>query len=191
MNHCELKLVVIGSGAVGKSCFTLNFVQGLFVEKYDPTIEDSYRKQLEVDGVQCALEILDTAGVDTFSSMRDLYYREADGVLLVYSIVSEASFKDVMEMYEALQRCRCENMPPMILVGNKSDLEDMRMVARQTGYDKAMNIGAAFCETSAKTGENVNEVFVQLVRAVLAKRKVMEKQLNGKKTKKHAACSVL
>lgn len=58
----EYKIVVLGSGGVGKSALTVQFVQEIFVEKYDPTIEDSYRKQVEVDGQQCMLEILDTAG---------------------------------------------------------------------------------------------------------------------------------
>ena len=58
----EYKIVVLGSGGVGKSALTVQFVQGIFVEKYDPTIEDSYRKQVEVEGQQCMLEILDTAG---------------------------------------------------------------------------------------------------------------------------------
>ena len=58
----EYKIVVLGSGGGGKSALTVQFVQGIFVEKYDPTIEDSYRKQVEVDGQQCMLEILDTAG---------------------------------------------------------------------------------------------------------------------------------
>ena len=64
----EYKLVVLGSGGVGKSALTVQFVQGIFVEKYDPTIEDSYRKQIEVDGQQCMLEILDTAGTVRFYS---------------------------------------------------------------------------------------------------------------------------
>lgn len=65
----EYKIVVLGSGGVGKSALTVQFVQGIFVEKYDPTIEDSYRKQVEVDGQQCMLEILDTAGTVSFSRM--------------------------------------------------------------------------------------------------------------------------
>lgn len=63
----EYKIVVLGSGGVGKSALTVQFVQGIFVEKYDPTIEDSYRKQVEVDGQQCMLEILDTAGTVSFN----------------------------------------------------------------------------------------------------------------------------
>lgn len=62
----EYKLVVLGSGGVGKSALTVQFVQGIFVEKYDPTIEDSYRKQIEIDNRQCMLEILDTAGTVSF-----------------------------------------------------------------------------------------------------------------------------
>lgn len=58
----EYKLVVLGSGGVGKSTLTVRFVQGVFIEKYDPTIEDSYRKKVEIDNEQCILEILDTAG---------------------------------------------------------------------------------------------------------------------------------
>ena len=68
----EYKIVVLGSGGVGKSALTVQFVQGIFVEKYDPTIEDSYRKQVEVDGQQCMLEILDTAGTVSDSRLQIL-----------------------------------------------------------------------------------------------------------------------
>ena len=68
----EYKIVVLGSGGVGKSALTVQFVQGIFVEKYDPTIEDSYRKQVEVDGQQCMLEILDTAGTVSLKAYHHL-----------------------------------------------------------------------------------------------------------------------
>nr|CAD7458202.1 unnamed protein product [Timema tahoe] len=110
----EYKIVVLGSGGVGKSALTVQFVQGIFVEKYDPTIEDSYRKQVEVDGQQCMLEILDTAGTDT---------------------------DDV----------------PMVLVGNKCDLEDERVVGKDQGVNLARQFNCAFMETSAKAKINVND----------------------------------
>lgn len=69
----EYKIVVLGSGGVGKSALTVQFVQGIFVEKYDPTIEDSYRKQVEVDGQQCMLEILDTAGTVSYCQIISFY----------------------------------------------------------------------------------------------------------------------
>ncbi|VDO81500.1 unnamed protein product [Haemonchus placei] len=71
----EFKVVVLGSGGVGKSALTVQFVSSTFIEKYDPTIEDFYRKEIEVDGQPCVLEILDTAGTEQFSSMRDLYIK--------------------------------------------------------------------------------------------------------------------
>jgi Ras-related protein Rap-1B len=86
----EFKIVVLGSGGVGKSALTVQFVQGIFVEKYDPTIEDSYRKQVEVDGQQCMLEILDTAGTEQFTAMRDLYMKngQVSAPLQLYSLLN-------------------------------------------------------------------------------------------------------
>lgn len=78
----EYKIVVLGSGGVGKSALTVQFVQGIFVEKYDPTIEDSYRKQVEVDGQQCMLEILDTAGtVSTLSYILLIFYETESNIV--------------------------------------------------------------------------------------------------------------
>ena len=77
----EFKVVVLGSGGVGKSALTVQFVSGHFMEKYDPTIEDFYRKEIEVDSCPCVLEILDTAGTEQFASMRDLYIKNGQVML--------------------------------------------------------------------------------------------------------------
>ena len=69
----EYKIVVLGSGGVGKSALTVQFVQGIFVEKYDPTIEDSYRKQVVIDGETYFLDIIETAGQDEYSTLKDQY----------------------------------------------------------------------------------------------------------------------
>ncbi|KAK1906268.1 Ras-related protein Rap-1b [Dissostichus eleginoides] len=118
----EYKLVVLGSGGVGKSALTVQFVQGIFVEKYDPTIEDSYRKQVEVDGQQCMLEILDTAGTEQFTAMRDLYMKNGQGFALVYSITAQSTFNDLQDLREQILRVKDTEDVPMILVGNKCDL---------------------------------------------------------------------
>uniref|UniRef100_A0A8C2EVW1 Small monomeric GTPase n=1 Tax=Cyprinus carpio TaxID=7962 RepID=A0A8C2EVW1_CYPCA len=95
----EYKLVVLGSGGVGKSALTVQFVQGIFVEKYDPTIEDSYRKQ-------CMLEILDTAGTEQFTAMRDLYMKNGQGFALVYSITAQSTFNDLQDLREQILRVK-------------------------------------------------------------------------------------
>ncbi|XP_017598784.1 PREDICTED: ras-related protein Rap-2c isoform X5 [Corvus brachyrhynchos] len=106
----EYKVVVLGSGGVGKSALTVQFVTGTFIEKYDPTIEDFYRKEIEVDSSPSVLEILDTAGTEVdaspsvleildtagteqFASMRDLYIKNGQGFILVYSLVNQQSFQ--------------------------------------------------------------------------------------------------
>ena len=79
------KLVVMGTGGVGKSALILQFVSGQFPKQYDPTIEDFYTKKIDVDGSAILLEILDTAGQDEYSAMRDQYILSGEAFILVYS----------------------------------------------------------------------------------------------------------
>ncbi|KAB5537183.1 hypothetical protein PHYPO_G00115940 [Pangasianodon hypophthalmus] len=159
----EYKLVVLGSGGVGKSALTVQFVQGIFVEKYDPTIEDSYRKQVEVDGQQCMLEILDTAGTEQFTAMRDLYMKNGQGFALVYSITAQSTFNDLQDLREQILRVKDTEDVPMILVGNKCDLEDERVVGKEQGQNLARQWNhCAFLESSAKSKINVLDIFYDL-----------------------------
>ncbi|XP_050617310.1 ras-related protein Rap-1b-like [Macaca thibetana thibetana] len=133
----EYKLVILGSGGIGKSALTVQFVQGIFVEKYDPMIEDSYRKQVEVDAQQYRLEILDTAGMEQFIARRDLYMRNGQGFVLVYSITAQPTFNDLQDLREQILRVKDTDDVPMILVGNKDDLEDERVVGKEQGQSLA------------------------------------------------------
>jgi len=163
----EYKIVVLGSGGVGKSALTVQFVQGIFVEKYDPTIEDSYRKQVEVDGQQCMLEILDTAGTEQFTAMRDLYMKNGQGFVLVYSITAQSTFNDLQDLREQILRVKDTEDVPMVLVGNKCDLEDERVVGKDQGLNMARQFNnCAFMETSAKAKIGVNDIFFDLVRQI-------------------------
>ncbi|KAG8132010.1 hypothetical protein E2320_009893 [Naja naja] len=173
----EYKLVVLGSGGVGKSALTVQFVQGIFVEKYDPTIEDSYRKQVEVDCQQCMLEILDTAGTEQFTAMRDLYMKNGQGFALVYSITAQSTFNDLQDLREQILRVKDTEDVPMILVGNKCDLEDERVVGKEQGQNLARQwCNCAFLESSAKSKINVNEIFYDLVRQINRKTPVEKKK---------------
>uniref|UniRef100_A0A8C6F2W6 Uncharacterized protein n=1 Tax=Monodon monoceros TaxID=40151 RepID=A0A8C6F2W6_MONMO len=100
----EYKLVVLGSGEVEKSALTVQFVQEIFVEKYGPMI-DFYRKQAEVDAQQCMLEIWDTAGMQQFTAMRDLY-KNGQSFTLVYSITAESTFNDLQCLREQILRVK-------------------------------------------------------------------------------------
>mmetsp|Transcript_107359 Transcript_107359/g.149691 ORF Transcript_107359/g.149691 Transcript_107359/m.149691 type:complete len:191 (-) Transcript_107359:191-763(-) len=162
----EYKIVVLGSGGVGKSALTVQFVQGIFVEKYDPTIEDSYRKQVEVDGQQCMLEILDTAGTEQFTAMRDLYMKNGQGFVLVYSITAQGTFADLADLREQIIRVKDNDDIPLVLVGNKCDLEEERVVGREQGSSQAKAFNCSFLEASAKNKINVNEIFYDLVRQI-------------------------
>lgn len=177
----EYKIVILGSGGVGKSALTVQFVQGIFVEKYDPTIEDSYRKQVEVDGQQCMLEILDTAGTEQFTAMRDLYMKNGQGFILVYSITAQSTFNDLQDLREQILRVKDTDDVPMVLVGNKCDLEDERVVGKELGKQLAQQFNCSFMETSAKAKINVNDIFNDLVQQI--NKKSPEKKQSKKKNK--------
>ncbi|XP_054168862.1 ras-related protein Rap-2c-like [Oppia nitens] len=160
----EYKVVVLGSGGVGKSALTVQFVSNTFMEKYDPTIEDFYRKEIEVDGGPCVLEILDTAGTEQFASMRDLYIKNGQGFVVVYSLTNHQTFQDVKNMKEQIVRVKGTDRVPIILVGNKLDIEHQREVTTSEGIALAQVWSVPFIEASAKSRINVNEVFAEIVR---------------------------
>ena len=109
----EYKIVVLGGGGVGKSALTIRLVTNNFLEEYDPTIEDSYRKSVVIDDKACLLDILDTAGQEEFSSMQDQWMREGQAFLVVYSITSRTTFDEAIIMREKILRCKEEEEPPM------------------------------------------------------------------------------
>jgi len=176
----DIKLVVMGSGGVGKSAITVQFIQGIFIKKYDPTIEESYRKPVEVDSKNYMLEILDTAGTEQFTAMRDLYMKNGQGFALVFSLVSDSTFHDLTSIRNQIIKVKDTEDVPMVLVGNKCDLVDKRAVSTeeaQTLADKAFH--GKYFETSAKTTKNINEVFHDLVRQVVIKYPPPKKRSGG------------
>ncbi|GAB1292891.1 GTPase HRas [Apodemus speciosus] len=146
----EYKLVVVGAGGVGKSALTIQLIQNHFVDEYDPTIEDSYRKQVVIDGETCLLDILDTAGQEEYSAMRDQYMRTGEGFLCVFAINNTKSFEDIHQYREQIKRVKDSDDVPMVLVGNKCDLAARTVESRQA-QDLARSYGIPYIETSAKT----------------------------------------
>ncbi|KAL6068815.1 DNA-binding transcription factor rap1 [Balamuthia mandrillaris] len=185
MSHNEYRIVVVGAGGVGKSALTVRFIQGNFVEKYDPTIEDSYRKQVEVDGVACMLDIMDTAGQEEYSALRDQYMKTGQGFILVYSITSPTSFEAATKLRTQILRIKEDHQDiPIVLVANKVDLEEERAVSAEEGKSLAQKFNTGFIEASAKSNHNVNEVFYELVRMINKWREKNPSQAPQKPTKK-------
>lgn len=97
---------LVAAGGVGKSALTIQLIQNHFVDEYDPTIEDSYRKQVVIDGETCLLDILDTAGQEEYSAMRDQYMRTGEGFLLVFAVNNAKSFEDIAEYRKQIKRVK-------------------------------------------------------------------------------------
>lgn len=159
----------MGSGGVGKSAITIRFVNRHFEAKYDPTIEDRYQKVIDHQGVPCVLEILDTAGQETFSAMRELYMKNGEGFVLVYSITSQRSLEDLDPIRQGIIRHKNSSNVPMVLVGNKCDLDKKREVETKEGKELAKSYGCPFLESSAKSDINVNEIFNTLINQIWEK----------------------
>ena len=130
-----------------------------------------------MDGKVYSLDILDTAGQDEYSALRERYMKTGHGYILMYDITNEATFDQLSELYEEIIRAKERNDVPLIVVGNKSDLESERQVEMSYAKSQAKKWGAEFLESSAKGLHNVEEVFEEIVRATTGKKK------GGKKKK--------
>ncbi|VIO94595.1 T-cell receptor beta chain ANA 11, putative [Brugia malayi] len=133
---------------------------------YDPTIEDSYTKQCFVDDDVCKLEVLDTAGQEEFSTMREQYLRSGNGFLLVFSVTDRNSFEEAIRLYKLILRVKDRDEFPIILVGNKADLDSDRLISRQEAEELARRLRVPYVECSAKHRMNVDESFHNLVRLI-------------------------
>ena len=155
----------------------------MFVEDYDPTIEDSYIQHVEVDRQVCVLDVLDTAGQEEFSALREQYMRKGDGFLIVYSVIDSNSFKNTRQFYNQILRVKdryfismnlvlkkkflFRKSYPMILVANKIDIVNLRKVSEEEGREFAAELQIPYIETSAKVPPvNVDIAFHELVRVI-------------------------
>ncbi|XP_021778185.1 GTPase NRas isoform X1 [Papio anubis] len=138
-------------------------------------LEDSYRKQVVIDGETCLLDILDTAGQEEYSAMRDQYMRTGEGFLCVFAINNSKSFADINLYREQIKRVKDSDDVPMVLVGNKCDLPT-RTVDTKQAHELAKSYGIPFIETSAKTRQGVEDAFYTLVREI---RQYRMKKLNS------------
>lgn len=153
----------MGYRSVGKSCLTIQYVDKLFVDSYDPSIEYIFTKRTKIRGQDYYLRLVDTAGQDEYSIFPSLYAIDIHGYCLVYSIDSQKSFDVCRTIYDKLSELTSKVHIPIVLVGNKMDLSDERVVPYEEGKKLAGYMKAHFMEVSAKHHALVDEMFQNLV----------------------------
>ncbi|KAG2378250.1 hypothetical protein C9374_008393 [Naegleria lovaniensis] len=181
MTH--IKCVVVGDGAVGKTCLLYVYAKGKFSEEHIPTVFDNYSVNLNVDGQKTSLGLWDTAGQEDFDRIRPLSYPGTSVFIVCFSLVSPASYENVRLKWfpEVSRHCKAA---PIILVGTQSDLREdettveklknkgKRPITTEMGEKLQEEIKAVkYVECSAKTQENVKKVFDEAIRAYLTKAK--------------------
>eukprot|EP01129_Flabellula_baltica_P012510 TRINITY_DN5652_c0_g1_i5.p1 TRINITY_DN5652_c0_g1~~TRINITY_DN5652_c0_g1_i5.p1 ORF type:complete len:207 (+),score=51.56 TRINITY_DN5652_c0_g1_i5:1-621(+) len=182
MTNTSYRIFIRGSRGVGKSTIAIRFIQYIFVEEYDPTIEDAYIKQWEIGGETCILDILDTAGYEEYDAMMRQNIYACEGMLLIYSVTDQSSFDKVPSFIEQAkgvkedvvivlagnkslieQAKRVKEDVVFVLAGNKCDLESERVVTKEEGKRMADEERISFFEVSAKDDVNIDAMFYQIV----------------------------
>jgi len=156
------KLLLIGDSGVGKSCLLLRFADDTYTESYISTIGVDFKiRTIQLEGKVIKLQIWDTAGQERFRTITSSYYRGAHGIIVVYDVTDQVSFNNVKQWMQEIQRYACDSVC-RLLVGNKSDLIEKKMVDTNTAKEYAESMSVPFLETSAKNATNVEQAFMTM-----------------------------
>ena len=163
----KFKFIIVGNGFVGKSNISYRFVNGKFAEEYKATIGlDFASKIITVNENDIKIEIWDTAGQECFKSISKGYYKNTVCAIVVYDITDRESFNNAISWIEECKN-NCAKIVNLILIGNKCDLEQNRVVSTGEGEDLANRFNMKFYETSALTGKNIDKLFFDAAETIL------------------------
>jgi len=190
-----VKLLLIGDSGVGKSCLLLRFSDDSFTPSFITTIGIDFKiRTITLDGKRIKLQIWDTAGQERFRTITTAYYRGAMGILLVYDVTDEKSFGNIRNWIRNIEQHASESVNK-ILIGNKCDLVDQKVVDEEAGKALAAEYGLKFMEASAKSNINVEEAFVTLAKDIKARlidnAEGDSAQVDGKPGKSASSASVV
>jgi len=162
-----LKVLVLGETSVGKSCLILRFADGVFQTSFISTIGIDFKtKTLDIDGKRVRLQIWDTAGQERFRAITAAHYRGSNAALIVYDVTDKESFSAVEKWHKEIIEHAGKDTP-VVLVGNKIDMGIDRQVPTADGEELAEKLGTQFLESSAKTGESVQQMFVDATQSAM------------------------
>ncbi|ERE66910.1 GTP-binding protein Rheb-like protein [Cricetulus griseus] len=167
----------------GKSSLTIQFVEGQFVDSYDPTIENTFTKLITVNGQEYHLQLVDTAGQDEYSIFPQTYSIDINGYILVYSVTSIKSFEVIKVIHGKLLDMVGKVQIPIMLVGNKKDLHMERVISYEEGKALAESWNAAFLESSAKENQTAVDVFKRII--------LEAEKIDGAASQGKSSCSVM
>ena len=164
--HYLLKFVIIGDSGVGKSNILLRYINNTFSDEFKATVGVEFgAKNIEINKRIYRVQIWDTAGQENFRSIARAYYKNSVCACVVYDITNRASFDSVQSWIDD-----CSKQTPktvlLILIGNKNDLNDKREVQYEEGAEFAQKRNMIFLETSAKTGNNINDIFEKSIKQI-------------------------
>lgn len=163
------KILVIGDSGVGKSCIMLRFTDDLFNERFISTIGIDFKvRTIEINGVTIKLQIWDTAGQERFHTLTAHYFRGAMGIMLVYDVCDSSSFSNIKKWMRSIEKDG-GFVGEIMILGNKCDRDEDRKIKYSMGEMVAKAWRASFYETSAKANINIEESFIAMSKAILAK----------------------
>ena len=159
--------MIIGNSGVGKFSLLTRFIDDTFSDRFLSTIGLDFKvKTLDIDSKSCKLQIWDTAGKEKFRNIISSYYRQSQGIMLVYDITDLESFQNLNSWIIEIEKNASKNVYK-ILVGNKCDMEGERKISAEQGKDFASQYGMKFIETSAKESTNISEAFIEMTKEII------------------------
>ena len=172
-NILTFKILTLGESSVGKTCILRRFVEGQFFKNQLSTIGIDFKaKTLKIGEHDIRLKIWDTAGEERFRHITSQYYKGAEGIILVYDLTKRETFEKINDWMTQIKNNTRSNEISIVLLGNKKDMEEKRVVSFQEGKEIADQFGVKFFETSAFDGSGINEAFEKLTEDIMSKKEI-------------------